>query len=137
MSTTQTLKLNYPPEVEEYVAQQLAKGRFDSESALATAAIRALQDLDARHSELRERIRISLEQAARGEVAPLDIAELKADLIAEWEAGEKKFCNEQQRSIEQADHGEFEPLDTEGTLADARLHSARDIRAAFEDDRHE
>jgi len=71
-TTTLPLKLNYPPEVEAFIAEQLAAGKFESESELATAAIRVVQELAARERKFREDLKRSLEQAERGEVEPLD-----------------------------------------------------------------
>ena len=73
MSTaTTTTKLNYPPEIEAYVREQVASGRFANESEFATAAFEVYRELEQRHRELRAEVQRSLEQAARGEVSPLD-----------------------------------------------------------------
>ena len=79
MSTTDTLKLNYPADVQEYVSQQLASGRFDSESALATAAIQVIREIEAAEQKFREDLRRSIEQADRGEIEPLDTEQTLAE----------------------------------------------------------
>ena len=78
-----TTKLAYPPEIDEYVRQQLATGRFADEADFATTAFRMYRELEQRHQELQSRVQRSIEQAERGEVAPLDMEEIKAELIAE------------------------------------------------------
>jgi Arc/MetJ-type ribon-helix-helix transcriptional regulator len=85
-TTTLPLKLDYPPEVEAYITEQLAAGRFESESELATAAIQVVQELAARERKFREDLKRSIEQADRGEVAPLNMQEVIAELDAEWKA---------------------------------------------------
>jgi Arc/MetJ-type ribon-helix-helix transcriptional regulator len=85
-TATITTRLSYPPEIEAYVREQLAKGRFADESEFATAAFEVYRELEQRHCELKADIQRSLEQAARGEVAPLDIGEIKAELAAEARA---------------------------------------------------
>ena len=73
MSTaTTTTKLNYPPEIEAYVREQVASGRFADESEFATAAFEVYRELEQRHRELKAEVQRSLEQAARGEVSPVD-----------------------------------------------------------------
>ena len=79
MSTTDTLKLNYPADVQEYVSQQLASGRFDSESTLATAAIQVIREIEAAEQKFREDLRRSIEQADRGEIEPLDTEQTLAE----------------------------------------------------------
>jgi putative addiction module CopG family antidote len=86
VSATNATAFDYPPETAEYVRDQLASGRFRSEADLIAAALTVMREVDARHRELRERIQRSLDQAARGEIAPLDIAEIKAELAQEWDA---------------------------------------------------
>ena len=79
MSTTDTLKLNYPADVQEYVSQQLASGRFDSESTLATAAIQVIREIEAAEQKFRADLRRSIEQADRGEIEPLDTEQTLAE----------------------------------------------------------
>lgn len=85
-TTTLPLKLNYPPEVEAFVAEQLASGKFGSESELATAALRVVQELSARERMFREDLKRSLEQAERGEVEPWDLDEILKELDADLTA---------------------------------------------------
>lgn len=71
-ATTAELKLSYPPDVEEYIAQQIAEGRFRSESELAAAAIEVVRQLESCDRDFRAQLKRSIEQADRGEVAALD-----------------------------------------------------------------
>lgn len=88
-TTTLPLKLNYPPEVEAFIAQQLAAGKFQNESELATAAIRVVQELATRERKFREDLKRSLEQAERGEVEPWDIEEILRELDADLDAAQR------------------------------------------------
>ena len=73
-TTTLPLKLSYPPEIEAFIAEELAAGRFASESALATAAIGWVKEQLDHERKLRADLKRSIEQADRGEFAPLDTA---------------------------------------------------------------
>lgn len=73
----------FPPEIEQFVQQELASGQYPNEQALLTAALEVYRELKQRHHDLRGRIQLSLEQAARGEVAPLDIDAIVAELNEE------------------------------------------------------
>lgn len=71
-AATNTTRLSYPPEIEAYVREKLASGRFADESAFATAAFEVYRELEQRHRELKADIQRSLGQAARGEVEVVD-----------------------------------------------------------------
>jgi Arc/MetJ-type ribon-helix-helix transcriptional regulator len=88
-TTTLPLKLKYPPEVEAFVAEQLAAGKFEGESELATAAIRVVQELAARERKFREDLKRSLEQADRGEVEPWDLEGILRELDADLDAAQR------------------------------------------------
>ena len=86
MATSATaMKLAYPPEIDAYVREQIAAGRFADETEFATAAFRMYRELEQRHQELRSQVQHSIEQAERGELAALDMEEIKAELAAEFE----------------------------------------------------
>jgi putative addiction module CopG family antidote len=85
-TTTLPLKLNYPPEVEAFIAEQLASGKFESESELATAAIRVVQELATRERKFREDLKRSIEQADRGEVEPWDLEQILRELDADLDS---------------------------------------------------
>ena len=76
------MKLAYPPEIDAYVREQIASGRFADETEFATAALRLYRELEQRHQELRSQVQHSIEQAERGEIAPLNMEEIKAEVAA-------------------------------------------------------
>lgn len=80
------------PELERYIEEQLASGAFATREDLITEALRTYRDLeqDDDDSDLRELVAERLAQAERGEVMPMDLTQLKADLVAEFEAQKQK-----------------------------------------------
>ena len=76
------MEIYLPREVDEFIAQLVASGRFDSSEQVITVAIGLLRDQEDLHKmrleELRKEIAIGLEQANRGEVAPLDVQAILA-----------------------------------------------------------
>lgn len=73
------MSITIEPDLEEFVQQELARGEYRDASDLVSEALRLLQQ-KRRHDALREEIRIGLEQAERGEVAPLDMEEIRAEV---------------------------------------------------------
>ena len=65
------MTLTLPPDLERFVQDQVADGRFPSAEGVVEAALRLLR---AQHADLRELVRVGLDQADRGEVAPFDPA---------------------------------------------------------------
>ena len=63
----------YPPELEQFVKQEVANGTFRSEDELVISALTAFREMKLRHEELRRRVEKSLDQADRGEVEPWDM----------------------------------------------------------------
>lgn len=86
MSVATTTRLNYPPQIEAYVQDQLATGRFADESAFATAAFEVFRDLEQRHREIQGDVRRSIEEAERGDTAALDMSAIKAELVEELQS---------------------------------------------------
>ena len=70
-------------DIEHYVQEKLATGEFSSREELATEAIRVYRELEARHAQLKSDVQTRIEQADRGEVGPLDIDDIKQELIDE------------------------------------------------------
>jgi antitoxin ParD1/3/4 len=77
----------------DLVAQIRAKvesGLYPSESDVVREALRALEDRDrddaAKLKQLRKDIQIGLDQIERGEVAPLDMDEIRAEVQARIDA---------------------------------------------------
>lgn len=68
-----TMSVSIPSELQPFVQQELANGQSKSEEELVVKALVLYQEMKMRHSELRSRVRQSLEQADKGEVAEIDI----------------------------------------------------------------
>ena len=77
------MPMTYPPELEQFVQQELANGRYQSEDELVIAALSVFREMKQRHDELRRDVQRSIEQADRGEVEELDIDAIKAELTEE------------------------------------------------------
>jgi Arc/MetJ-type ribon-helix-helix transcriptional regulator len=77
---TQDHQTMYPADIEQYVREKLASGEFQSRDDFATAAARIYRDLELRHQQLKADIRAAVDQADRGESAPLDIEALIDEL---------------------------------------------------------
>jgi putative addiction module CopG family antidote len=61
-----------PPELGEFVEQQIATGRYQSEEDLVVEAVRVLSRLAARQHEFHDAVREGMEQLARGEFTEYD-----------------------------------------------------------------
>ncbi len=91
------MDVSLTPELEEFVQEQIQKGRFDSESEVFRAALRLFQAQDLvnqlRSEKLRQEVRVGLEQARRGEVDTLDVEAIKKrgrDLLASRRASAER-----------------------------------------------
>jgi Arc/MetJ-type ribon-helix-helix transcriptional regulator len=77
-----TLHIALPPDLQEYLQQQLKGSAFKTPSDYVAALLRQDQaqraEYQRRLAELRQEINIALEQSARGESRPLDIEEIMA-----------------------------------------------------------
>lgn len=61
-----------PPELGQFVVQQIAAGKYHSEEELVVDAVRVLRGLDAQHEEFLTDVRRGMEQLDRGEVHAYD-----------------------------------------------------------------
>ena len=77
------MTITYPPELNEFVQQEIARGAFGSEEELVINAVSALREMKLRNEQLRRDVCEAIDQADRGEVAPLDIDEIKTELMNE------------------------------------------------------
>ena len=68
----------FPPELEQFIQQELATGKYQSEDDVLLAGLRLLREREARLQALRNDILPALEQLDRGEKAPLDGEAIKA-----------------------------------------------------------
>lgn len=89
MGEQSPLLLDYPPEIRDFVENQLAGRRYGSEAELLKAAVSVLREMETRHQELRVQVQRSLDEAGRGEFEELDIDGLKAELAEEWLAAQR------------------------------------------------
>ena len=61
-----------PPELEAFVGNELAAGRYPSKEALVCDAVRVLQDLQIRRAELQRHVQQGIDQLDRGEGTSLE-----------------------------------------------------------------
>lgn len=71
------MQQTFPPQVEQFVRQELATGRYENEQDLLIRALKVYQELKTRHEALRADVQRSIDQAERGEVASLDMGVIK------------------------------------------------------------
>jgi len=91
------LTVSLPPDIEQYVHQVVASGKYRDERELVVQAIRWLRDSHARYQQLRAEIQEALEGVQRGEGIELEDEEaltgffdqLESEVQAEL-AAEKK-----------------------------------------------
>jgi len=82
-----TYQVTLPDEFAAFVDRAVAEGKFDSIDHVVLYAV-AQVEAELRRDEsvdrewLRKEIRIGLEQSARGEVSPLDMAAIHARVVA-------------------------------------------------------
>jgi len=61
-----------PPELGQFVHEQVAAGRYQTEQELVVDAVRVLRELQARQQQFHEDVRLGMEQLQRGEVVEYD-----------------------------------------------------------------
>jgi antitoxin ParD1/3/4 len=73
--------LALPPDLMAFVQAKVATGSYETENEVIREALHLLRERDQvremRLANLRKEIQIGLDESARGEVAPLDIQEIK------------------------------------------------------------
>ena len=74
-------------DTEEYIQNKITSGQFRTRDEFVDAAISTYRDLD-EFQALRAEIQRRLEASDRGSVSPLDMAAIKAELIAELQPAE-------------------------------------------------
>jgi putative addiction module CopG family antidote len=67
-----------PADLEQFMEQELAAGKYASREELVAEAVRLLREREHRVNELREEILPALERLDRGEGEPLDAEDIKA-----------------------------------------------------------
>mgnify|MGYP000984058217 CR=1 FL=1 len=73
------MNVNLPPSLEEMVRAKVGSGMYASVSEVVREALRLLEERDRiqalRFEEVRKEIQAGIDQADRGETAPLDVRE--------------------------------------------------------------
>lgn len=77
------MNVSLTPELEEYVAAKVKSGLYNSASEVVREGLRLVHEQDQireiRLENLRKEVRVGIEQADQGHVAPLDVEMLKAE----------------------------------------------------------
>jgi Arc/MetJ-type ribon-helix-helix transcriptional regulator len=68
---------SFPPELEQFVEEQVAAGNYQSEQELVVSAVRVLRDVQVRQREFYEDVRLGMEQLERGDFTEYDDAGLR------------------------------------------------------------
>ena len=76
----------FPPELEAYVQEKIAEGRFQSREEFALAAASAYREMDHRRAQLKADIQVALDDVRAGRCAPLDIEAIQAELMEELDS---------------------------------------------------
>jgi antitoxin ParD1/3/4 len=76
------MQISLPPDLEQFVGQLVERGMFVSAEEVIWVGLRLLQDREElaaiRTEQLRKLVAVGIEQADRGEVAPLDMQAILA-----------------------------------------------------------
>jgi Arc/MetJ-type ribon-helix-helix transcriptional regulator len=76
----------FPPDLEAYVQQKIAEGRFQSREEFALAAANAYREVDEKRAQLKADIQAALDEVREGRCAPLDIEAIQAELMEELDS---------------------------------------------------
>ncbi len=66
-----------PPELGQFVQQQIASGKYRSEDELVVDAVRVLREVNARQQQFRADVQLGIDQLDRGEANEYDVAQLR------------------------------------------------------------
>ena len=72
------MSMSLPHDLQQFVQQEIASGRYQSEEDVVREGLRLLRERDRRLQALREDIQPALEQLDRGEGERLDAESIKA-----------------------------------------------------------
>jgi antitoxin ParD1/3/4 len=85
------MNVSLTPELEKFVHRKVKSGRYHTASEVIREGLRLLEEQDKlramRLEALRQEIQIGIDQADRGEVAPLDVRETLAKARKRRKAG--------------------------------------------------
>jgi putative addiction module CopG family antidote len=68
---------SFPPELEQFVVEQVAAGNYQSEQDLVVSAVRVLRNVQAKQRQLSEDVRLGMQQLEQGEYTEYDEAGLR------------------------------------------------------------
>jgi antitoxin ParD1/3/4 len=74
------LAITLPIELQQFVRNQVDAGLFATEADVIFVALQQLRDREVRLAELRRDIQVGIDEADRGQTAPLDMNEIRAEL---------------------------------------------------------
>lgn len=83
------MNVQLEPALEQFVAELIASGRFASQGEVIREGLLLLKERqasDAQLEELRRQVQAGLDDIERGNVADLDMEEIRSQARAEWEA---------------------------------------------------
>jgi Arc/MetJ-type ribon-helix-helix transcriptional regulator len=78
--------LTYPPDIQRFVSEELASGKYPSEQALIVEAVRLLRDDQVRSQQFRGELRAEIGRIERGEGTVLEGDEALATFFDELRA---------------------------------------------------
>ena len=84
-----TMTVSIPSRLQPFVEAELASGAFADENELVAKALELYREMSGKCQSLRNDVRQSIEQASRGEVAPLEMGRIKDTLRAEFDASDR------------------------------------------------
>ena len=75
------LNISFPPDIEEYIHQAVASGRYRDEQDVVLDALRFLRDSSSRYRQLRAQVKEALDSLDRGEGTEIENDEALAALF--------------------------------------------------------
>lgn len=80
------MTISLTPDLQQYVDNQVRDGRFASADAAVAEAVRMMKEREEKLAWLRREVQKGVDQLDRGEGAPLDIEEIKAEVRGKYAA---------------------------------------------------
>lgn len=74
------------PRLQSFLERKMGSGNYQSVDEVVEEALQLLMEREEKLEDLRREIQIGLDQAARGEVAPLDMEAIKAEARRRFES---------------------------------------------------
>ena len=80
------MSATFPPEIAQFVEDQLKTGRFVDENSLLTAALEVFREVHQRQAAIQNRIQTSRAQVQQGDVDLLDIDAIISEMEGELDS---------------------------------------------------